>query len=53
MKIGMVSDSLAHLGFHDMLDAAAELGAQGVEVNTGNRHQNRRFRAAADLRRPS
>ena len=36
MKIGMVSDSLGHLGFERMLDAAAELGVQGVEVNTGN-----------------
>ena len=36
MKIGMVSDSLGHLGFEGMLDAAAELGARGVEVNTGN-----------------
>ena len=36
MKIGMVSDSLAHLGFEQMLDAAAKLGVQGIEVNTGN-----------------
>ena len=36
MKIGMVSDSLGHLGFEQMLDAAAELGVQGIEVNTGN-----------------
>lgn len=36
MKIGMVSDSLGHLGFEQMLDAAAEIGVEGVEVNTGN-----------------
>ena len=36
MKIGMVSDSLGHLSLADMLDAAAELGVQGIEVNTGN-----------------
>jgi sugar phosphate isomerase/epimerase len=36
MKIGMVSDSLAHLSFTEMLDAAAGLGIVGVEVNTGN-----------------
>src|SRR5271169_5791772 len=36
MKIGMVSDSLSHLSFEEMLDAAAKLGIAGVEVNTGN-----------------
>ena len=36
MKIGIVSDSLAHLSFDDMLDAAAALGVRGIEVNTGN-----------------
>jgi len=36
MKIGMVSDSLGHLGFEQMLDAAAGLGVRGIEVNTGN-----------------
>jgi sugar phosphate isomerase/epimerase len=36
MKIGIVSDSLAHLGFEEMLDAAAGLGVAGVELNTGN-----------------
>jgi sugar phosphate isomerase/epimerase len=36
MKIGIVSDSLGHLGFKALLDAAVELGVQGVEVNTGN-----------------
>ncbi|WP_024844324.1 sugar phosphate isomerase/epimerase family protein [Paracoccus pantotrophus] len=34
MKIGFVSDSLGGLSFEDMLDNAARLGVQGVEVNT-------------------
>ncbi len=36
MKIGVVSDSLAHLPFEVMLDVARDLGVEGVEVNTGN-----------------
>lgn len=36
MKIGVVSDSLAHLSLPEMLDTAERLGAQGVEFNTGN-----------------
>lgn len=36
MKIGMVSDSLSHLDLGEMLDTAARLGIEGVEVNTGN-----------------
>jgi sugar phosphate isomerase/epimerase len=36
MKIGIVSDSLGHLSFEELLDAAVELGVQGVEMNTGN-----------------
>jgi len=36
MKIGIVSDSLGHLSFEELLDAAVELGVQGVEGNTGN-----------------
>jgi sugar phosphate isomerase/epimerase len=36
MKIGMVSDSLAHLPFEAMLDAARDLGVEGIEVNAGN-----------------
>lgn len=36
MKIAMVSDSLGNLGFEAMLDAAAALGIEGVEMNTGN-----------------
>jgi len=36
MKIGLVSDSLADLSLDAMLEAAAALGVQGVEINTGN-----------------
>lgn len=36
MKIGIVSDSLAHLPFKQMLKDARELGAAGIEFNTGN-----------------
>lgn len=36
MKIGIVSDSLAHLSFEVLLDTVAGLGVEGVEVNTGN-----------------
>lgn len=36
MKIGMVTDSLAHLSFDDMLDTAARLGIRGVEFNAAN-----------------
>lgn len=35
MKLGTLSDSLQHLPFDQMLDAAAGLGLAGVEVNTG------------------
>jgi sugar phosphate isomerase/epimerase len=35
MKLGFVSDSLAHLSFEALLDTAVELGAEGIEVNTG------------------
>lgn len=35
MKLGFVSDSLAHLQFGDVLDTAVELGLHGVEINTG------------------
>jgi sugar phosphate isomerase/epimerase len=35
MKLGLVSDSLAHLPLAAVLDLAAEHGLQGVEVNTG------------------
>lgn len=34
MKLGFVSDSLAGLPLSDLLDHAARLGVQGVEVNT-------------------
>jgi sugar phosphate isomerase/epimerase len=36
MKIGMVTDSLGHLSFDEMLDAAARLGIKGVEFNAAN-----------------
>ncbi len=36
MKIGMVTDSLGHLSFDEMLDTAAKLGIQGVEFNAAN-----------------
>ena len=36
MKIGMVSDSLGHLPFEEMLDQAASLGVEGIEVNAAN-----------------
>jgi sugar phosphate isomerase/epimerase len=35
MKLGFVSDSLAHLPLEAMLDAAVGQGLQGVEINTG------------------
>jgi sugar phosphate isomerase/epimerase len=36
MKIGMVTDSLGHLPFDEMLDTAASMGIQGVEFNACN-----------------
>ncbi|MGB8819505.1 MAG: sugar phosphate isomerase/epimerase [Rhizobiaceae bacterium] len=36
MKIGMVTDSLGHLAFDDMLDTAARMGIKGVEFNACN-----------------
>ena len=36
MKIGMVSDSLGHLSFGEMLDTAKRLGVEGVELNACN-----------------
>ena len=35
MKLGFVSDSLGAMPFATMLDHAARMGVQGVEVNTG------------------
>ena len=35
MKLGFVSDSLGGMSFEDMLDNAARMGVDGVEVNTG------------------
>jgi sugar phosphate isomerase/epimerase len=36
MRIGLVTDSLAHLPFEEMLDTAAGLGIEGIELNTSN-----------------
>ena len=36
MKIGMVSDSLGHLSFTGMLDAARAAGIAGIEINSAN-----------------
>lgn len=36
MKIGLVTDSLATLPFDELLDTAASLGVQGIELNTCN-----------------
>ena len=36
MKLGFVSDTLAHLTLEAALDVAVGQGLQGVEVNTGN-----------------
>ena len=35
MKLGFVSDSLGAMSFEDLLDNAARVGVQGVEINTG------------------
>ena len=36
MKIGMITDSLGHLGFDKMLKASAELGLETLEFACGN-----------------
>jgi sugar phosphate isomerase/epimerase len=36
VKIGIVSDSLAHLPFVEMIEVAKRLGVKGIEFNTGN-----------------
>jgi sugar phosphate isomerase/epimerase len=36
VKTGVVTDSLAHLGFDELLDTCVELGIAGIELNTGN-----------------
>src|SRR5262245_24991438 len=36
MKIGMVTDSLGHLGLARMLETAAALGIKGLEFNAAN-----------------
>jgi sugar phosphate isomerase/epimerase len=56
MKLGFVSDSLAHLGFEEVLEIAAELGLDGVEVNTGNwssapHFDMNRMKSSADARK--
>ena len=35
MKLGFVSDSLGSMSFEELLDNAARMGVQGVEINTG------------------
>ena len=35
MKLGFVSDSLGAMSFEDLLDNAARMGVQGIEINTG------------------
>ena len=56
MKLGFVSDSLAHLGLEEVLETAAELGLDGVEVNTGNwssapHFDMNRMKSSADARK--
>ncbi len=56
MKIGFVSDSLGGLGFDEMLDHAARMGIDGVEINTGGwstapHFDLERLKASADARR--
>jgi sugar phosphate isomerase/epimerase len=53
MKIGIVSDSLAHLSFSSMLDTAARLGIEGIEINTGNWSSAPHLELAAMLTKPS
>lgn len=36
MKIGIVTDSLSTLPFEEMLDTVAELGIEGIELNSAN-----------------
>jgi sugar phosphate isomerase/epimerase len=47
MKIGMVTDSLGHLPYGKMLDAAAALGIQGLEFNACNWTSAPHFNLAA------
>lgn len=56
MRIGFVSDSLGGLAFDDMMDQAARIGVDGVEVNTGGwsaapHFDLERMKASADARR--
>lgn len=50
MKIALVSDSLAHLPFPAMLDAAKALGIEGLEIATGNWSSGPHIDLAALLR---
>jgi hypothetical protein len=36
MKIGLITDSVGHLPFDDVLDLARDQGLGSVEVATGN-----------------
>lgn len=36
MRLGAVTDSLAHLPFDEMLDACVDVGLAGIELTTGN-----------------
>lgn len=56
MKIGFVSDSLGSLSFDEVLDNAARIGVDGVEVNTGGwstapHFDLERMKSSADARR--
>lgn len=47
MKLGFVSDSLGTLSFEDLLDNAARMGVQGIEINTGGWSTAPHFNLAA------
>ena len=36
MRIGLVTDSLAHLSFDELLDLSSQLGVEGLEFKAGN-----------------
>ena len=48
MKLGFVSDSLGGMSFEDMIDNAARMGVDGVEVNTGGWSAAPHFDLACD-----
>jgi len=35
MRIGLVTDSLGHLSFDELLETAADLGVQTIEIGCG------------------